>query len=122
MADREDTTMTEDEAAAALAPFLASARAEDTAPRTALINAILADAADVSSTRARPAPVPQRHRWRFPAPVGWRGATALAACVVAGFVIGLLGGGDDLGTAAVWGEATAVDPVAGFFDLDAAEG
>jgi hypothetical protein len=54
--------------------------------------------------------------------VGWRGATALAACVVAGFVIGLLGGGDDLGTAAVWGEATAVDPVAGFFDLDAAEG
>jgi hypothetical protein len=114
--------MTEDGQAALLAPFLAAARAEDTTPRVALVDAVLADAADVSAARARPAPAPRRPRWRFPAPVGWRGATALAACVVAGFVIGLLGGGDDLGTAAVWGEATAVDPVAGFFDLDAAEG
>jgi hypothetical protein len=122
--DEEDPSMTRDAPDdAELAAFFAAARADEPAPRLALLNAVLADAAAASAARARAAPE-RRRRWgglsAVLAPIGgWRGATALATCVAIGFGAGLLGG-DDVG-AAVWGD-TEADPVGAFFDLVSAEG
>ncbi len=110
-----------------LAPFFAEARRRDaeTEAPSVLMARIMADADDV-----RLAAMPRRAA-RRPGMLeslragfgGWRGATALAACAVAGVWIGL----SDLSetaTALVWsGDAgiAAEDPVAAFFDLAAAE-
>jgi hypothetical protein len=117
--DRADET--------ALAPFFAAARAEEPAPRSGLLNAIIADAAEVSAGRAavparRTAPAP---RWQtLFAPVGgWPGLAALGVCAALGFWAGMSG---SAGTeaAAWWTETTADlgDPVADFFDLATVEG
>jgi hypothetical protein len=54
---------------------------------------------------------------------GWRGATALAACAVAGIWVGF-SDVSDAATAIIWSggsDIAAEDPVAAFFDLAAAE-
>jgi hypothetical protein len=106
-----------DRGAEALAPFFAAARAEAPEPSVALLSAILADAAEAGSAR-RPPP-PARVRWRdavAPALGGWRGATALAACALVGFWLGLAGGITIDGTTLAAGTALAAaddgaDPV-----------
>jgi hypothetical protein len=86
--------------AAALDAILAEARGP--APDAALLARIVADAASVAAGRARPAPrVVRRPGWGrrlaealggLAEPLGgWRGATALAACAVAGFWLGIAG-------------------------------
>jgi hypothetical protein len=131
MADnRHIRTMTpEDEAAAAaLAPFFAAARATTPDPPVSLLSAILADAAEATAPQPAPAATsaPARARWRAalaPALGGWRAATALAACALLGFWLGLAGGVTIEGTTLQAGAAAAEadDPVEAFFDLAAVE-
>jgi hypothetical protein len=116
---------TQDEAA--LAPFFAAARAAAPEPSTALLSAILADAAEAGAARrAPPARAPRRSRWRdavAPALGGWRGAAALAACALFGFWLGLAGGVSLDGTTLQAGSTAAADDgsVEAFFDLAAVE-
>jgi hypothetical protein len=126
MAERDHPVTRDEEAEAALAPFLAAARAEDAPPRVALLNAILADAAAVSAER-QPAPAVARpgRRFRLPAllePIGgWRGVAALGLCAALGFWLGV--SEVTIEGTTVWaGTADTTDPVAAFFDLAAAEG
>jgi hypothetical protein len=127
--DRKDRAMTrDDEETEALAPFIAAARAEEPVPRIALLNAILADAADVSAARWTTDIARAPDRWtRLRAllePVGgWRGAAALGLCAALGFWIGMSDEVAIEGTT-VWAGAAAeagADPVTAFFDLAAAE-
>jgi hypothetical protein len=125
--DQEDRPMTRDghDEAGELAAFFAAARTDAAPPPTGLLDAVLADAAEVAAARARPAR-PRRRRWSgaggFLAPIGgWGAAAALGACVALGFGAGLLGGGD-AGAAALWDAGAPADPVEAFFDLAAAEG
>ena len=119
--------------AATLAPFFAAARRDEPAPPHYLISAILADAGEVSATRAAAATSPavapraaRRRRGGFLAAVGgWRVATALAAASVFGFWVGL-SGTIDVGGRVGWTTATVEtvetgDPVTEFFDLASAE-
>ena len=121
----------DEEAEAALAPFFAAARAEP-GPSTALLNKVIADAAEVAAARApRPAPAAQRRgigqrlRAAFAPVGGWPGLAALGTCAAIGFWAGLAGVGwldaGDLSIDASTAEASA-DPVADFFDLAAVEG
>jgi len=122
---------------AALAAFFAAARAEDVEPRTALLSAILADAAEVHAARAtagsapaRPAtatPVPRR---RFGAGVlspigGWGGLAALGACAALGFWLGLAGNlsldGASLTTVAASQSDAAETGAVAFFDYASLE-
>ncbi len=109
--------------------FFDAARAEDTAPSPAFLAAVLADA-----DRLRPRPPAARPRHSpavalasFLRPVGgWAAATALAACLAAGFFAGALGAGSEFAAQTLWPDvasldAPAVDP-ADFFDLGATEG
>ncbi len=117
---------------AALRPFFVAARAAEVPPRTALLSAILADAADVAAAqRLAPAPAPARSAGlaarlrRSVAPLGgWRGLTTLAASAALGFWLGLAGNLSIDGTTLSVGQAAAAsadDPVADFFDLASAE-
>jgi hypothetical protein len=109
---------------AALAPFFAAARRAPPEPSVALLSAILADAAEAAAPRPSPAPRPPvRARWRA-ALGGWGGATALAACAMLGFWIGLAGGVTIDGATLQAGAVTAADaddPVEAFFALAAVE-
>lgn len=128
--DRKTRGMTvEDRSAAeALAPFFAAARADPPAPPVNLLSAILADAAEAGAAR-RAVPVAQRlplPRRRAVAAGGWRGVTALAACALLGFWLGLAGSFSIDGTTLRAGTALAsseeaADPVAAFLDLAAVE-
>ncbi len=110
--------------------FFAAARAESPEPPTRLLNAMLADAADVSAARrAHPAsmsPPAPRRRHPFEPIGGWRGLAALGACAAFGFWIGIAGGITVEG-GTVWAGSgttvseTATDPVGEFFDLASAE-
>jgi hypothetical protein len=131
----EDQAMTSDrnsppsEDEAALAAFFAAARAEEKAPPTALLSAILADAAEVHAARAAlPAPVRPARRGRlgvrFLAPIGgWGGLAVLGACAAFGFGLGLAGNlsldGASLTTVAA--SESAVAGVDAFFDYAALE-
>jgi hypothetical protein len=99
--DRENAT---------LEVFFAAARAETPAPRTELLTAILAEAADAAARRRRAsAPQRPRPRWRprlpggFRALGGWPAAAALGACTALGFMAGISGGSDTASTL-IWGE------------------
>jgi anti-sigma-K factor RskA len=124
--DRRSRTMTpEDEAATALAPFFAAARAAPPGPPVSLLSAILADAAEATAPPAATA-ASARTRWRAAPPAlgGWRAVTALAACVLLGFWLGLAGGVTIEGTtlrAGTVAAADADDPVEAFFELAAVE-
>jgi anti-sigma factor RsiW len=106
---------------AALDAVFAAARAETPAPRTELLNAILADAAD-ETARRRPVPAPPARRqprgWRprspgvFGALGGWPAAAALGACAAVGFVAGISGGSETAATL-IWGEQASYDYSAG---------
>jgi hypothetical protein len=118
-------TSTADEAL--LAPFFAVARAEAAAPTTALLSAILADAAAASASRAaQPAPAPRARR-RLEPIGGWRGLAALAACALLGLWLGLAGR-VSLDAAPGWTGLQTADDVNGdeevgaFFDLASVEG
>lgn len=112
---------------AELAPFFAEARRRDagTDVPAALMARMMADADDVRMG-AMPRREPRRPgvlEGMMAAFGGWRGATALAACAVAGVWIGL-SDLSDTASSMVWsGDAgiAAEDPVAAFFDLAAAE-
>jgi ferric-dicitrate binding protein FerR (iron transport regulator) len=108
-----------------LEAFFAAARAENPAPRTALLSAILADAAEVQAARAPRAslPVPPQRPagWRFGrlfAPLG--GVAALAACAALGFWIGLAGSLTLDGATLTAGETPAYG-VDAFFDYASLE-
>jgi hypothetical protein len=125
---QEDHAMTHrDPDEAALESFFAAARAAEQAPRTALLSAILADAAEVQAARAvPPAPAPGRPRRtaRLLAPIGgWRGLAALGACAALGFWLGVAGDlsldGATLTTAAA--AESADDGVDAFFDYASLE-
>ncbi|MFT3972630.1 MAG: hypothetical protein QM699_04035 [Amaricoccus sp.] len=126
-----------------LEPWFAAARAERTDPPLALLAAILDDAVAVGAGRAPMAPVlvaepepdvaavialePDAPRRRLGA-LGWKAMTALAACALLGFWIGIAGR-VTIEDGAVWSGARAVaadtvpdDPVGAFFDLASAEG
>ena len=115
------------ETEADLAPFFAEARRRDaeTEVPSVLMARIMADADGV-----RMAAMPRRGTRRpgvlegFSAAFGgWRGATALAACAVAGVWVGM-SDVSDTASALLWsGNAgiAAEDPVTAFFDLAAAE-
>jgi hypothetical protein len=132
MAETENGPMTPkhhpDEAA--LARFFAAARADAPEPPARLLNAILADAAEVAHARQpAPAPVP-RPRWRRLGrlePIGgWGGLAALGACAAFGFWVGIAGG-ITVEDGTVWaGSASALsdnatDPVGEFLALAAVE-
>ena len=129
----------------ALEPFFAAARAADRAggrgPTTALLSAILADAAAVASERrAAEAPAAVRRRGGYLRTLGgWPGLTALAACAALGFWLGIAGEVTiDTGQSAwssswsgPWssdgaGDDTAAgdgaDQLGAFYDLASAEG
>ena len=126
MAEDRDLHPDADRAAtAALAPFFAAGRAAAPEPSVALLSAILADAVSATAARAAaPAPAPAGRRWA-PAIGGWRGATALAACALLGFWLGIAGElgaeGRTLGAAGVWAEDGTGDPADALFDLASAE-
>ena len=122
-----------DEAAtdeAFLARWFAAARDDDPAPPPALLNAILADAADVAAARADAVAPPARRGWRRPAflaPIGgWGGLATLGACAVLGFWLGIAGNLALDGTSLTTSAATlASDDDAGgvdaFFDYASLE-
>jgi hypothetical protein len=125
-------------AEAALEPFFAAARAADRTavrgPTTALLSAILADAAEVSAERAAAAaePLAAGHGAYLRAIGGWRGLTALAACAALGFWLGIAGevpidtGGSawsSYGTSdGASAEGGGDDQLGAFYDLASAEG
>jgi len=109
-----------------LESFFAAARAEDAPPRTALLSAILADAADVQAARAPRASVPVppprpagRRFGRLFAPLG--GVAALGACAALGFWLGLAGSLTLEGTTLTAGSETAAYGVDAFFDYASLE-
>jgi hypothetical protein len=122
-----DRTAEDRDAAQVLAPFFAAARDEPPEPSVTLLSAILADAAGAAASRRAPPHAPAR--WRdavAPALGGWRGATALAACALIGFWLGIAGGITIDGTTLEAGTALAsadagTDPVEALLDLAAAE-
>jgi hypothetical protein len=122
--DRRKDTMTPEEQA--LAPFFAAARAAPPEPPLRLLSAMLADAAEAGAPE-RAMPAAARAGWRrvlAPALGGWRAATALAACAVLGFWLGLAGGVTIDGTtlqAGTFAAADGGDPIETFFELAAAE-
>jgi hypothetical protein len=113
-----------------LEAFFGAARAETPAPRVELLNAVLADAAEVSAARAKPAeargarglaagPFPGTGKGMSPGMAsgiagflrglgGWRAATALGLCAAAGFGAGITGWSGLAGDY-VWGESTTYD-------------
>jgi hypothetical protein len=115
--------------------FAAARREAPPAPATALLNRILADAAEACPPPA-PAPRPlerpglsDRLRALF-TPVGaWRGAAALGLCAAIGLSAGLLGGAD-LGDGALWTNVAAAEvadddaaaEILAFYDLASPEG
>jgi hypothetical protein len=112
-----------------LAPFFAAARQARSAPSTALISAILADAGEESAARALAAPAataPRQapRRGLLATLGGWRVATTLVAASAFGFWIGV-SGVVDVGGQVGWTASASTDsdgdPVAGFFDLASAE-
>ncbi|HET9068288.1 MAG TPA: hypothetical protein VFN28_06560 [Amaricoccus sp.] len=128
MTPYRDTPPSADEAA--LAPFFAAARAGETPPQTALLSAILADAAEVHAARAAPPapalPAARKPRFgaRLLAPIGgWGGLAALGACAALGFWLGLAGNlsldGTTLTTAAA--SQTGDAGVDAFFDYASLE-
>ena len=104
---------------AALAPFFAAARAAPPEPPVRLLSAILADAAEAGAPLAAPVAA----RWRAVPALGWRGATALAACALLGFWLGLAGGVTIDGTTLQAGTVAADggDPIETFLELAAME-
>jgi hypothetical protein len=117
---RKGATTSEDEAM--LAPFFAAARVAPPEPPLRLLSAILADAAEARAPA--PATSAAGPRWRgLPALGGWRAATALAACAVLGFWLGLAGGVTIDGTTLQAGSfaADGGDPIETFLELAAAE-
>ena len=126
MTRHRDAARSDDEAA--LEAFFAAARAEADAPRTALLSAILADAAEVHAARNAPAPAAPPRRTvrgiRLLAPIGgWRGLAALGACAALGFWLGLAGNLSLDGTTLTAGAASpsAADGVDAFFDYASLE-
>jgi hypothetical protein len=113
---------------AALDTFFAAARAEEHPPRTALLSAILADAAEVHASRhAAPDPAPRRSGWRlaslFEPLGGWRALAALGACAAVGFWLGIAGNLTVDGATVIAGTASesAADGVDAFFDYASLE-
>ena len=104
---------------AALAPFFAAARAAAPEPPVRLLSAILADAAEASAPHSAPVAA----RWRAVPALGWRGATALAACAALGFWLGLAGGVTIDGATLQAGTLAADggDPIETFLELAAME-
>jgi hypothetical protein len=100
-----------------LEAFFAAAGREEVAPSPALIAAVLADAAAVTSAREAHRSRRAAARWR-----GWVPATAaLAASALLGFWIGVAGEGAQVSLFAETTAGEAEDPVGGFFDLASAE-
>lgn len=122
-----------DQDEAVLAPFFAAARNEgDGGPSTALLSAILGDAAEVAAGRQAPGrpsrmAAPRRGRLRpLLGPIGgWRGLAALGVCAALGFWIGQASGiaidGAEL-TAGSTSPYSATDQLGAFFDLASVEG
>ena len=119
--------------AAALEPFFAAARAADRGATTALLSAIIADAAEGTAERraaAAAAPPPARRRGggTLRAIGGWRGLTALAACAALGFWLGIAGevsidtGQTSWSSYDATADGGADDQVGAFYDLASVEG
>ena len=114
-----------------LDPFFDEAKAEEPAPRSAFLSAILADAAVVSETRCRSAsrPEPAPSLWHRMSSMldglgGWTGATALAGSAALGFWIGT-SDLTDIDAYLGFGSSTIESrdsPVTAFFDLASVEG
>jgi hypothetical protein len=112
-----------------LEPFFHEAKTAEPAPRNAFLNAIFADAAEVSEARRMPQLRRQPSLWNRMSSVldglgGWRGATALAGSAALGFWIGtsdLTEIDAYLGLSSSTIES-ADGPVMAFFDLASAEG
>jgi hypothetical protein len=108
----------------ALEPFFAAARAAGEGPRTALLSAILADAAEMHAARTAPAPAAPRRPARgvrLLAPIGgWRALAALGACAALGVWLGLAGN-LALDGATLTAGASAADGLDAFFDYAALE-
>ncbi|WP_424926442.1 hypothetical protein [Amaricoccus tamworthensis] len=109
---------------------------EPPAPSLRLINAVLADAAEVSAARAaaeakpastqpRPAGLFGRLSGLFAPLGGWQTATALTVCAFVGFAAGL-SGGTDAASSLIFGETVALDfpsdTVTDYFDIALSEG
>lgn len=120
---------------AMLDALFARTRAEEPAPSTALLSAILGDAAEVSAGRAAvSAPLPERAapRRRFgigaalEAIGGWGGMTVLGTCAAVGFWFGTVDmnsyGLETGGLTQISQSETSVDQVTGFFDMASVEG
>ena len=117
--------MTKDDDALLLDVYLAAARRETPRAPPELVSAGLASAAAVTAERVptRRATPARRLGWQLrPALRGWAPATgALAASALLGLWIGIA---SDQGPSSILANAwspEAGDPVAGFFDLAAAE-
>ena len=126
------------EEARALDAFFRAAREEAMEPPSAaFLNAVFADAAEVSAGRAARAraPAPASAPVAAPAPSGpwrmlagllggWRGGAALTACALLGFVLGV-SGSDRYSTRQIETSAasgvTAAEAVGDFYDLASAE-
>lgn len=124
------TPNSEDEAL--LAGWFAEARADAAPPSTALLSAILADAAEIAAARTPAAaapPEPARASWwrpAFLAPIGgWGGLATLGACAVVGFWLGTAGNlaldGTSLTTAAAVASDADAQGVDAFFDYASLE-
>lgn len=109
--------------------FAAARRDAPPAPRAALVNRILADAADALPLPLAP-PVRRRGlgariRAAFAPGGGWQAAAALGVCAALGLAGGMLGGAD-AGSDALWQGADAEDEPAtailAFYDLASPEG
>lgn len=126
--------MHDDRTREALAPFFAAARRDaPPAPDVALMNRILADAAQITAARVpaeKPAPpardgLAARLRRLFAPLGGLPAAAALGVCAMLGLTTGMLGAAD-AGTAALWSLAQSDDEAAAavlaFYDLESPEG
>ncbi len=121
------------ETEAALESFFRAAREEAMEPPSAaFLNAVFADAAEISATRPAPAqsaPEPERApggAWRALGALlgGWRGGAALTACALAGFLLGA-SGSDRYSTGlletAAANSVSAADALNDFYDLASLE-
>jgi hypothetical protein len=130
--DERDVAMNRDHSerdpgAEALEAFFRAGRASEAPPSAAFLSAVLADAADVSAAARRVsaeprAPAPRAGLRRGLANVlgGWRGGVALAACALAGFLIGVSGQArisTDTATYSLAGESAS--DIGEFYDLAA---